>query len=27
MKILLVEDEAKLSSFVRKGLEGEGYRA
>ena len=25
MKILLVEDEAKLSSFVRKGLEGEGY--
>ena len=25
MKILLVEDEVKLSSFVRKGLEGEGY--
>ncbi|AMR26166.1 DNA-binding response regulator [Hymenobacter psoromatis] len=25
MKILLVEDEPKLSSFVRKGLEGEGY--
>ena len=25
MKVLLVEDEAKISAFVRKGLEAQGY--
>ncbi|WP_460972903.1 response regulator [Spirosoma migulaei] len=25
MKILLVEDEVSLASFIRKGVESEGY--
>jgi len=26
MRILVIEDEAKVASFIRRGLEAEGYR-